>query len=96
MTSLHTTKAYQVEYGENAINGWDKIQNFINYLRNRSAYDEPCSPFTEVFINEDETEMEIPVNALNELLEVEEWKEVAETILANYDKRNDYAYLTIW
>ena len=88
--SLHTTKVYKKEYGGNAINGWDEIDEFIKYLRERNRNG------AEIYINEEETEIEIPFTELEEMKNDEKWGATAEIILENSDTDNAEAHLEIW
>ncbi len=89
--SLHTTKKYQVKYGANAINGWDNIEKFLKHLRelNRNGH--------SIYINEEETEVEIPFDELEELRTTEgEWQGTFQIIREQSDKDNGEAHLEIW
>ena len=98
--ALHTAKTYKVEYGRNAINGWDEIEEFIKFLykkrRECVEREEFNSIWNDVYINEEETDIEIPFPVLEELKADERWGKVAEIILENSDKDNEVAYLSIW
>ena len=101
--SLHTTKTYKVEYGTNAINGWDEIEKFINFLyeKRREVYckneDEAInSAWNDVYINEEETDIQIPFSILEEIKDDPTWGATAEIILENSDRDNNEAYLSIW
>jgi len=91
--SLHTTKTYKVEYGKNAINGWDEIEKFIKFLREK-AYDN--NDDAEIFIDENEDYVEIDFDTLKKLMNDEVWGETAKLIYEESDKSNNYARLEIW
>lgn len=88
--SLHTTKTYKVEYGQNAINGWDEVDEFLKFVREKQRKG------SSAYINEEETEIEIPFSELEEWKEDETWGTTAELILDNSDKSNAEAHLEIW
>lgn len=88
--SLHTTKKYQIEYGQNAINGWDNVEEFINYLREKQRNG------SSIWINEEETDIEIPFDELEEMKKDEKWGATAELIWDNSDHTNYEAHLQIW
>lgn len=88
--SLHTTKVYKKEYGRNAINGWADIDKFINYLRERNRNG------ADIYINEEENEIDIPFSELEEMKSDVRWGATAEIILENSDKDNAEAHLEIW
>lgn len=91
--SLHTTKSYEVVYGQNAINGWDSVSKFLGYLRKLQREGKA----DDVYINEEETEVEIPFGLLRKLnRNSRKWRKVAQIILRESDKRHDYAHLEIW
>jgi len=90
--SLHTTKIYKVEYGRNAINGWDEVEKFLQFLRSKMGTEIDDG----IFINEEETEVEIPFSTLRKMEKDEVWGTTASLILEEADKDNDYAFLTIW
>ena len=92
--SLHTTKTYKVEYGQNAINGWGTIDKFISHLYDLRR--ENSGDYDDIFISEDETSLAIPFSVLEEMTHDKDWGEVARTILDNSDKSNDYAHLFVW
>ena len=89
--SLHTTKTYKVEYGQNAINGYEDIDKFIKFLS-----DKRFEQVEGIWIDEDETYIEIDFSTLAELAEDETWGEVIKTIIEQSDKSNNYARLEIW
>lgn len=93
--SLHTLKTYKVEYGENAINGWEETTNFVDFVKTLQD-NEKYEGSEEIFISEDETNIEIPFTVLEQLKSHPKWGKVAEKIIENSDKSNDYAVLNIW
>ena len=62
--SLHTTKIYKVEYGRNAINGWDEVEKFLQFLRSKMGTEIDDG----IFINEEETEVEPILNVAHKLM----------------------------
>lgn len=94
--SLHTTKTYKVEYGTNAINGWDEVEEFIKFLYEKRRTADIGSAWTEVYINEEETDIDIPFSVLEELKDDEKWGATAQLIIENSDKDNAEAHLEIW
>ena len=84
--SLHTTPTYKVEYGPTVIHGTDELEDFIEFISNWDG----------VYINEDETEIEIPFSVLEEIKDDPVWGVTAELIIDNSDKDNAEAYLSIW
>ena len=88
--SLHTTSVYQKEYGRNAINGLEEIDEFVKYLRERNRNG------GEIFINEEETEIDIPFSELEEMKSDKRWGATARLIIENSDKNNAEAHLEIW
>lgn len=94
--SLHTTKTYKVEYGQNAINGWDEVEKFIQFLYEKRRDADVNSAWNDVYINEEETDIQIPFSLLEELKDDATWGKVAEIILENSDRDNREAYLSIW
>ena len=102
--SLHTTPTYKVEYGRNAINGWDEIAKFIDFLYEKRREEilkeingeKPNTHWGDVYINEEETDIEIPFIVLEELKNDTTWGEVAKIILENSDKSNAEAHLSVW
>lgn len=88
--SLHTTKVYQIEYGQNAINGWDEVAEFIEFCRERNRNG------ADIYINEEETQIEIPFDELEDMKKDTDWGTVAEIISENSDQSNGYAHLEIW
>ena len=101
--SLHTTPTYKVEYGQTAIHGWNEIEEFIDFLyeKRREVYcknEEEAinSAWNDVYINEDETEIEIPFSVLEEIKYDPVWGTTAELIIDNSDKDNAEAHLSIW
>ena len=89
--SLHTTKTYKVEYGVNAIDGWDEIENFIKFLREKQR-----DNVKGIWIDDNEDYVEIDFKTLKVLMEDEVWGEVATHIYEESDKSNTYARLEIW
>lgn len=93
--SLHTVKTYKVEYGENAINGWEETTKFVDFIM-KIQDDEEYEGSEEIFVSEDETQIEIPFTVLEQLKSHDKWGDVAEKIIENSDKSNDYAVLYVW
>lgn len=94
--SLHTTKTYKVEYGQNAINGWDEVEKFIKFLYEKRRDADVNSAWNDVYINEEETDIQIPFSILEEIKDDPTWGATAEIILENSDRDNNEAYLSIW
>jgi hypothetical protein len=93
--SLHTIKTYKVEYGENAINGWEETTEFVDFIMKIQG-DEEYEGSEEIFVSEDETNIEIPFIVLEQLKSHPKWGKVVEKIIENSDKSNDYAVLNVW
>ena len=91
--SLHTTKKYDVQYGRNAINGWGEVDKFLQFLRQLQREDTEAE---EIFINEEETEVEIPFTLVDKYRNHEEWGDTFKTIWEECDRNNEYAFLNIW
>ena len=91
--SLHTTKKYEIEYGRNAINGWDEVSKFLDFLREINRNDLGGEA---IYINEEETEIEIPFTVVEKYCNHEVWGSTFEIIKEESDKRNGYAFLNIW
>lgn len=89
--SLHTTKVYKVEYGVNAINGWDEIEKFLKFL-----YEKQRDGVNGIWIDENEDYVEIDFDTLKDLMEDEVWGEIARHIYEESDHSNNYARLEIW
>ena len=83
---LHTTTTYKIEYGRKAASGSDEVSEFLNELRK----------YPEVYIEENETYVEIPFPILHELRKSEKWGATAEIIWEDSDKSNAEAHLEIW
>ena len=94
--SLHTTRIYKVEYGRNAINGSEQIDEFLRFIYRKRREAEPGSAWNDVHINEEETELDIPFSVLEELKDDEQWGSTAALILDNSDRDNAEAHLEIW
>lgn len=90
MIGLHTTKTYKVEYGSPAIVGWVEIQKFISFLREKMEEGE------DIFIDEEETQIEISFEYLNSLRSDDKWGKIANIIWEESDHSNNEAHLDIW
>lgn len=90
--NLHTTKTYKIEYGPLAVCGWDEIQKFLDYLHEKRRK----NPDSGIYINEEETEIEIPFNELDKMRKSKKWGKVARCIWNNSDHENAEAHLSVW
>ena len=72
------------------------MEKFLQFIYKKRREAEPSSAWMDVYVNEEETEIEIPFNVLEELKEDETWGATAELILDNSDRENNSAYLEIW
>ena len=90
MIGLHTTKTYKVEYGSPAVIGWENIQEFISFLRDKMEEGE------DIFIDEEETQIEISFEYLNSLRSDDKWGKIANIIWEESDHNNNEAHLDIW
>lgn len=89
MVGLHTTKTYKVEYGSNVVGGLEMC-HFLNYLRGLMGEGK------DVYIDENETQVEIAFSVVDELRSHEKYGAIAEKIWNESDHSNSEAHLDIW
>lgn len=94
-TSLHVCRTYKVEYGACPMFGWDEIQKFIEWLREKCLEKDFCS----LYINNDESVIEIDKEEAREIIGIKprhQYKKVLKTCLETADKDNEYIHIEIF
>lgn len=89
--NLYVAKRYDVVYCPTGVSGWSDIGEFIKFLEDYRK-DHDC----DIWISEDEADVEIDFYTLDELVKDEKWGTLAQFIKDYGDKRNDTARLAIF
>ena len=88
---MRTCKTYQVEYGSSTIIGWEEIQKFLRHLSDMQSEGQDG-----IWISENEEEVEINFALLEQMKTDKTWGKIAESILEEADRKNDFAHLSIF